>query len=107
VAFENPRAVAAAKTLAAIERVRRLKAQKKLDKLHVHGLDPDGATPRWLGQEQQVEEAHARDATYDVPDRLTGREAVAELRRLHPDRDWRFLEVDVTYEVRSLPARLM
>jgi hypothetical protein len=36
---------------------------------------------------------------YDVPDRLTGREAVDELVRLNPEREWRFVEVDVTYKV--------
>jgi hypothetical protein len=29
--------------------------------------------------------------TYDVPDRLTGREQLAELRRICPDRTWNFV----------------
>ena len=37
--------------------------------------------------------------TYDVPDRLTGRQEVEELRRLCPRRTWNFLEIDVPYEV--------
>ena len=40
--------------------------------------------------------AHALN-TYDVPDRLTGRASLAELRRVDPGRHWRFVEVDVTY----------
>lgn len=35
---------------------------------------------------------------YDGPDRLTGKATVQELRQLRPDRDWNFIEVDVTYE---------
>ena len=39
-------------------------------------------------------------AMYDVPDRLTGRESLEVLRQLHPERNWRFVEIDITYEVR-------
>ncbi|WVQ80882.1 hypothetical protein IAT38_002989 [Cryptococcus sp. DSM 104549] len=35
---------------------------------------------------------------YDVPDRLSGRDAVDELRDACPGREWRFVEVDVPYE---------
>lgn len=35
---------------------------------------------------------------YDVPDRLTGRESLGMLRRLHPGREWRFVEVDIDYQ---------
>lgn len=38
-------------------------------------------------------------AAYDVPDRLSGREAVAELRAAFP-REFRFVEVDVDVQVR-------
>lgn len=33
---------------------------------------------------------------WNVPDRLTGLETVAELRRLFPDRQWNFIEINVT-----------
>ncbi|OCF41643.1 cytoplasmic protein [Kwoniella heveanensis CBS 569] len=36
--------------------------------------------------------------TYDVPDRLSGRDAVAELRQVCVGREWRFVEVNVPYE---------
>ncbi|TPX45497.1 hypothetical protein SeLEV6574_g03840 [Synchytrium endobioticum] len=42
-------------------------------------------------------QARARDM-YDVPDRLTGRKAVAELRCVAPDREWRFVEINVSFE---------
>ncbi|KAG8943635.1 hypothetical protein FRC04_002594 [Tulasnella sp. 424] len=37
-------------------------------------------------------------STYDVPDRLTGREEVEELRRCCPERTWNFVEINVPYE---------
>ena len=37
--------------------------------------------------------------TYDVPDRITGRQEVEELRRLCPKRKWNFLEINVPFEV--------
>ncbi|WVF65921.1 hypothetical protein IAT40_000659 [Kwoniella sp. CBS 6097] len=36
--------------------------------------------------------------TYDVPDRLSGRDAVAELREVCQGREWRFVEVNVPFE---------
>ncbi|KAJ3096672.1 Asparagine synthetase domain-containing protein 1 [Phlyctochytrium planicorne] len=36
--------------------------------------------------------------TFDVPDRRTGRKGVDELRRRWPNREWRFVEVDVAKE---------
>ncbi|KAH8100580.1 asparagine synthase-domain-containing protein [Cristinia sonorae] len=38
------------------------------------------------------------DVAYDVPDRLTGRQEVEELRRLCPGRVWNFVEINVPYE---------
>ncbi|KAK4684640.1 hypothetical protein P7C73_g5531, partial [Tremellales sp. Uapishka_1] len=35
---------------------------------------------------------------FDVPDRQTGRQSVAELRSVCPGREWRFVEIDVGYE---------
>lgn len=45
----------------------------------------DPAAPRTLGP-------------FDVPDRLTGRAGLEELRRLNPGRRWNFVEIDVTLE---------
>ncbi|WWD08959.1 hypothetical protein V865_007074 [Kwoniella europaea PYCC6329] len=36
--------------------------------------------------------------SYDVPDRLSGRDAVAELREVCGDREWRFVEINVPYD---------
>jgi len=33
------------------------------------------------------------EAAYDVPDRMTGRQGLAELQRLNPHRQWNFVEV--------------
>ncbi|XP_043986672.1 asparagine synthetase domain-containing protein 1 [Gambusia affinis] len=35
---------------------------------------------------------------FDVPDRLTGRAGLEELRRLNPERRWNFVEINVTLE---------
>lgn len=35
---------------------------------------------------------------YDVPDRLTGRKGWKELSELYPEREWRFVEIDVAYQ---------
>ncbi len=61
---------------------------------------------RKMGLEDAVEIQEETMGVYDVPDRLTGREAVDELARLQPEREWRFVEVDVTYEVSGTPAWL-
>lgn len=37
-------------------------------------------------------------AIFEVPDRLTGRASLEELRRLRPDRKWNFVEVNVGYQ---------
>lgn len=73
VAFENPRALAAAKSVAS------------------HGKSKKG-------QVDTNGEQDRTDSMYDVPDRLTGRSSVQVLRRVHPDREWRFVEVNVPYK---------
>jgi len=80
VAFENPRAIAAAQAL------RDLLAQRADNPKHKQRnatTTPELPVP----------------AMYDVPDRLTGRESLEILRQLHPKRDWRFVEIDIDYEV--------
>ncbi|KAJ1933227.1 hypothetical protein EC988_009192, partial [Linderina pennispora] len=42
--------------------------------------------------------AHKTASAYDVPDRKTGRAGWLELCQMDPDRDWRFVEVDVPYD---------
>ncbi|CAG8602481.1 28227_t:CDS:2, partial [Racocetra persica] len=43
-------------------------------------------------------ESDKSKSIYDVPDRLTGRQGVEELRKISPNRIWNFVEVDVPYE---------
>jgi hypothetical protein len=83
VAFENPRAIAnATRERAERQRLAAMRKQKGKEK----ATDMDGGEEPCVG-------------VYDVPDRLTGRETVAELRKIHPEREWRFVEIDVEYQV--------
>lgn len=50
--------------------------------------------PRTIANAQKLDPAF--DAIYDTPDRLTGRQGHRELQTRCP-RDWRFIEVDVSY----------
>ena len=79
MAFENPRSIAAAEELLQ----RQLAKQRK-------------SAAEILSMEALMERS---GDIYDVPDRLTGRESVEMLRRLHPDREWRFVEVNIDYQV--------
>lgn len=79
MAFENPRSLQAAAN-----------AQK--------AADQRAAKMKKKGLEVPVDKGKAR-ATYDVPDRLSAREAVEELSKVCPGREWRLVEVDITYEV--------
>jgi hypothetical protein len=88
VAFENPRAIAnAQRERAERERIAARRKLKGKGKAELPEAEGDIASP------------------YDVPDRVTGRETVAELRKLHPEREWRFVEVDVTYQVSAASYR--
>lgn len=78
VAFENPRVVSAAAFTALSK-----KRHQSLD-------DSDLAT----------EESAASVSFYEsCPDRLTGRSSLDELRRLCPERAWRFVAINVPYTV--------
>jgi hypothetical protein len=53
-------------------------------------------------QSKKQKSATPRSETgYDVPDRLSGRQAVDELQSACPGREWRFVEVDIEHEVRE------
>ncbi|KAJ9122652.1 hypothetical protein QFC24_004080 [Naganishia onofrii] len=108
VAFENPRAIATAK----------LERQKVLERAAKN--KGKNANKRGKGRHQPIEETQSdllppseathtngaipelpiEDTTsiYDVPDRITGRETVEELRKIHPEREWRFVEINVEYQ---------
>jgi hypothetical protein len=83
VAFENPRAILAARTLREQEIARANKAQNGIRSC-AQVLSTSATIPE----------------TYDVPDRLTGRESLSVLRQLHSKRNWNFVEIDVSYPVR-------
>lgn len=91
VAFENPRAIANAIRERA-ERQRLVSKRKQKGK--------EKATDA-----QEIGESCA--SVYDVPDRLTGRETLKELRRIHPERVWRFVEIDIEYQVRIGEVKLL
>lgn len=94
VAFENPRSLNA-----------REFAQQHPPKPSRRGI----RGPRWKTGDSEVpastepistdtEQSSAPLGPYDVPDRLTAREAWQELRTLRPDRQWNLVEVDVPYQ---------
>jgi asparagine synthetase B (glutamine-hydrolysing) len=62
---------------------------------HIDLLNVAFENPRWL---QNNKPKGPESSTYDVPDRLTGRASAHELAKLRPNRQWRFVEVDVAYE---------
>lgn len=43
--------------------------------------------------------SHEKKASFDVPDRLSGLEALAELGKVCGVRQWRFVEVNISYSV--------
>jgi asparagine synthetase B (glutamine-hydrolysing) len=80
VGFENPRSV---KAKAAEEAL----ALKRLKKQGAGSVD--GSTSQ---------SARTVDSTFNVPDRVTGYESLAELRRIALHRHWNFVEVNVPFE---------
>lgn len=77
VAFENPRKLAFEGSI---------RAGKKLNSHKLKKLNAKGGS------------LERPPANYAVPDRKTGWEAVEELRRVCPGRQWNFVEVNVPYE---------
>ncbi|CAG8556054.1 16502_t:CDS:10 [Dentiscutata erythropus] len=49
-------------------------------------------------KKKTAKESDKKKPIYDVPDRLTGRQGVEELRKISPNRIWNFVEVNVPYE---------
>ncbi|KAG1543147.1 hypothetical protein G6F51_006847 [Rhizopus arrhizus] len=48
-------------------------------------------------QNEKPEPSVLPQATYNTPDRVTGRASLEELRRIAPDRSWNFVEINVPY----------
>jgi asparagine synthetase B (glutamine-hydrolysing) len=91
VAFENPRVVEASK------RTRMAKQQPASASLHYQKSGLEEIMPDLtlgLVESQVGVDATLQHSAYEAcPDRITGRSAVAELRRVCPGRVWRFVEV--------------
>ncbi|KAF9173169.1 hypothetical protein BGX20_003935 [Mortierella sp. AD010] len=81
VGFENPRSVKAK----AAEEALALKRQKRLG-LAAASSSTDSQTSR------------TQDSKYNVPDRITGYESLAELKWIAPHRHWNFVEVNIPFE---------
>ncbi|CAG8465843.1 2746_t:CDS:10 [Paraglomus occultum] len=54
-------------------------------------VDAEGRKSRKVSEEKEKD-------IFKVPDRISGRQGVEELRRISPKRKWNFIEVDVSYE---------
>ncbi|EPQ30178.1 uncharacterized protein PFL1_02294 [Pseudozyma flocculosa PF-1] len=104
VAFENPRAIKAARLEAERARLRACKQQAPRRRRAAFEAGQE-ASPLDSGDRGQADatSAAALDVAlpevdiYDVPDRLTGRATHAELVALAPRRRWNFVEINVTY----------
>ena len=100
VAFENVRAIEAAKQ----ERQKRMHAKAKAQKherakRRQHGED-EAAQPLVQSEVANTDATDEIDSTTDiylVPDRLTGHASYAELCRLCPHRRWNFIPINVPY----------
>jgi len=59
-------------------------------------------------QKQKIEKPQTKSSSpYDVPDRMTGKAGLQELRALSPEREWRFIEVDIqSEEVTKIESRV-
>ncbi|KAF9427547.1 hypothetical protein BGZ76_002299 [Entomortierella beljakovae] len=79
VGFENPRAVKAR----AADEARALLRQKK------QGITASSTSSQ---------NTRPQPSKYNVPDRVTGYESLAELKRIAPNRHWNFVEVNVPFE---------
>lgn len=93
VAFENRRVIEARTMAAKEEKKKKEKPKKKRPK----GREPDHK----VEVEDLVEELAIAEGidTYEIcPDRITGRKSLAELQRVCPGRDWRFIAINIPYE---------
>jgi hypothetical protein len=90
VAFENPRVILAANQPPKVKKERKHRQGRKRQK---EGLGEEIAS---IEEEKMAEELPSTEKTtpYELcPDRMTGRSAVRELRKVCLGRKWRFIEV--------------
>ncbi|KAG0297606.1 hypothetical protein BGZ98_000548 [Dissophora globulifera] len=95
VGFENPRSVKAKAAEDALN-LKRLKKQNARS---------SGANQEAINQSNIVDgssitsgPSSQSSSTFNVPDRITGYESLAELRRIAPGRHWNFVEINVPFE---------
>ncbi|KAG0310901.1 hypothetical protein BGZ99_010490 [Dissophora globulifera] len=95
VGFENPRSVKAKAAEDALN-LKRLKKQNARS---------SGANQGAINQSNIVDGSSITSgpnsqssSTFNVPDRITGYESLAELRRIAPGRHWNFVEINVPFE---------
>ena len=92
VGFENPRsekAKAAEEALA----LKRLKKQQQISQMKGTSSPSQGSTTATV----DIQTATS-SSKFNVPDRMTGYESLAELRRIAPQRHWNFVEVNIPFE---------
>ncbi|KAI1315381.1 hypothetical protein EDD11_000885 [Mortierella claussenii] len=97
VGFENPRSVKAK----AAEEALALKRMKKLT-LSLSSYNGSSAqspaSPSTSSLSTPQRQIQSLNSMYNVPDRITGYESLAELKRIAPNRHWNFVEVNVPFE---------
>ncbi|GAC73101.1 asparagine synthase [Moesziomyces antarcticus T-34] len=91
VGFENPRALAAART----ERQRKARASTDPRRRNKH---QPASTPLQDDAAESAPELGGEEDIYAVPDRLTGLASYEELRRLAPLRRWNFVAINIAYD---------
>lgn len=107
VAFENRRVIEARTMTAKEEKKKKEKPKKKRPK----GREPEHSKAEAKGREPDRNKVEVEDLgeellaiadeidTYEIcPDRITGRKSLAELQRVCPGRDWRFIAINIPYE---------
>lgn len=97
VAFENRRVIEARNIATKEEKKKKEKPKEKPKKRRPKGREPDYK----VEVEDLVEESVIAEGidTYEIcPDRITGRKSLAELQRVCPSRDWRFIAINIPYE---------
>ncbi|GJJ72773.1 asparagine synthase (glutamine-hydrolysing) [Entomortierella parvispora] len=94
VGFENPRsekAKAAEEALA----LKRLKKQQQISQKKGSNSSNSSQGSNTTSVETPVTVSSSK---FNVPDRMTGYESLAELRRIAPNRHWNFVEVNIPFE---------
>ncbi|KAF9919956.1 hypothetical protein FBU30_010344 [Linnemannia zychae] len=86
VGFENPRSVKAKAAEEALSLKRLKKKQGSVE------------SPESMNNDKPTDAKAKADTRFNVPDRTTGYESLAELRKISPQRHWNFVEINVPFE---------